>query len=480
MSKKKDVKKPKESKKLDAAFVKAVKVAASQSKEMDISLIDLTGWNPRGEDSYKDEAFGELKQSMKENGFFKHEPLLVRAVGDRYQLIAGHRRLRAAQDLNFKFVPVSIQYVNDQDAKLLIFLDNLHRKDFSPLEEAAGIKQVLDDGAVTQTELAKKMGMSQAYVANRLRLLEAPEELKAMIISQEITPSHVNVLLSFIGYSVFEDMITNLKEVLFDGPVTVKDLEDDIVWGTLRSSEAALNLDDFSYEIKKFRDFFDFGLCPDCNDFRQVLSYKDEKNRVCINQNCWSVKLAAAQKAYELAEDKKARNLLNKDKVDISKMSYGTYMVLKNASWDQTACTSCDKCKKDKDKELICLDVKCFDKKEKVWNTEKQRLLEVAEEVAEEEAWLICDHKLECLVAIDIKVLRSIVLRLAEGPLASIAEEGLKLWDGATDEEGNVDISKIPDDDIPKALIRLIVAENFECGDPTVEAMDKFLEELGV
>ncbi|KPQ41066.1 MAG: Nucleoid occlusion protein [Candidatus Methanoperedens nitroreducens] len=246
---------------------KPARLVQTMTHLVEISLIDLTGWNPRCEDSFKDEEFEELKQSMKENGFFKHEPLLVRPAVEafRFQLIAGHRRLQAAKELGLTEVPVCIQDINDQDTKLLIFIDNFHRKDFSPLEEAQGMKMILDDGAITQTDLAKKMGKSQSYVANRLRLLEAPEELKEKIISREISPGHIMVLLPYVGYPVFDSIFESMKEQIDNnGSVSIRELEGEVIENGIDNCDSVLDLDRFPYDTRHVREFFDFRDCETC------------------------------------------------------------------------------------------------------------------------------------------------------------------------------------------------------------------------
>ncbi|WP_179293898.1 ParB/RepB/Spo0J family partition protein [Candidatus Methanoperedens nitratireducens] len=119
MAKKKDVEK--DSKKESEEKVN-FKLVSKPVQMMDIGLIDETGWNPRSEESYKDEEYQGLLKSIKENGFYTHEPILLRPNGERFQVIGGHRRFRAAKELELKAVPVVVQEINDQDAKLLIFI----------------------------------------------------------------------------------------------------------------------------------------------------------------------------------------------------------------------------------------------------------------------------------------------------------------------------------------------------------------------
>ncbi|SNQ60861.1 ParB/RepB/Spo0J family partition protein [Candidatus Methanoperedens nitratireducens] len=352
------------------------------------------------------------------------------------------------------------------------------------MEEAQGIKQVLDDGVITQTELAKKMGKSQAYVANRIRLLDAPQELKDLIISQEISPAHVQILLPFVGYPVFEDIMKELKGH-FDAKreVSVVNLETQIIPRVFYQGKNVADLNGFSYDIRKLEEFFDKSQCV-CTDRIKVRGYYDGsgKRDFCLNKDCFSVKLAAAQTAYDLAKEKEKEELVTKKIVDTDKLDYGMYRTLRPVDtptdlqrWDQTPCSSCDSCKKGKDKSLVCLDVACYDKKEKAYNKEQNGLKK--EESLK--AWQICDERLKGVTGVDIKVLRSLLSKLANGMMGGSLDGAFTCWPGVEGED-EYDISKIPDEDIPKAFFRFILADRFEYSDPTVESMNKSLEELGV
>ncbi|VVB54280.1 Nucleoid occlusion protein [uncultured archaeon] len=448
----------------------------------DISLIDLTGWNPRCEDSFKDEEFEELKQSMKENGFFKHEPLLVRPAAEafRFELIAGHRRLQAAKELGFTEVPVSIQYISDPDAKLLLFIDNFHRKDFSPLEEAQGIKMVLDDGAITQTELGKKMGKSQAYVANRLRLLDAPQELKDLIISHEITPSHVNVLMPFVGYPVFGQFMENIKDHISDyGKVSVKDLEDDILPDSIRNNDSVLNLDNFDYDQRHVREFFDFLDCETCNHVVSVDQY-GQNIRVCLEQGCWYPRMTAAGELYNKSQEERKKKLLETpEDLKVDDLKYGEYETLniKYHPWIKN-CDGCDKRKIRDGKEMgneVCLDPVCYKKNDAAYTKEQQKI----EREEDKKAWELLDKRIANIVAFDQKQVRWLLDSLADKLWSEAMQIGLAPWDKVKRGE-SPDIKKVPDEDIPKAIIRSVIAREFISRKANHESMELILKGLGV
>ncbi len=472
---------------------KEVSGPVTKDQMMDINLIDLTGLNPRGEGSYKDEAFQELKQSMKENGFFVHEPLLVRPAGDRYQLVGGHRRLQAAKELSFEVVPVCIREISDAEVKVLIFLDNLHRKDLAPLEEAQAIKQVLDDGLVTQTELARKMGKSQAYVANRLRLLDAPQELKDLIISQEITPSHVNVLLPFVGYPVFESIMTCLKERVdhngnYEGPLSVRDLEQDIIGECVNEDDSILDsLDQFPYDIRRFQEFFDFSGCKGCKSIVMKKDYNDKEQRCCMDQGCWSVLLNNAKLKFgEAAAEQKKRLIDNPaEHIRTDEVPYNARKDLRWAVWHDdkevmAECSSCAKYKLDEDEDPTCLDVDCYDKKEKAWQREKNK--KAREE--DKQVWALMDEKLSGISGLGEKEMRYVVLELSENVIWSQAcKKAYKPWVHLVKKGHEMPgVADIPAGELVYLLLRLIIIQKMSGGDG-LASMDQFnraIEGLGV
>ena len=321
---------------------------------------------------------------MKENGFFEHEPILVRPAAEafRFQLIAGHRRLQAAKELGLCEVPVCVQEMNDQDTKLLIFIDNFHRKDFSPLEEAQGIRMILDDGAMTQTELGKKMGKSQAYIANRLRLLDTPQELKDLIISRKISPGHVMVLLPYVGYPVFDSIFNRMKEQIdSNGSVSIRELEGEVIENGIDNCDSVLNIDRFPYDMRHVREFFDFRDCETCQHV-VTRDVSGSPGRHCLKQECWYSRMTAAGELYNKAQEDRKKKVLESTPEDlkIDELKYGEYetLMIKYHPWIKD-CEGCDKRRTRDGKEMgseICLDPACYKKNDAAWEKEQQKLRE--------------------------------------------------------------------------------------------------------
>ncbi len=136
----------------------------------------------------------ELAQSIKANGIL--EPLIVRRVDQGYELIVGERRWRAAQKAGLKEVPVLVKEVEGADALEISLIENLQREDLNPIEEAEAFKRLSEEFNVSQEELGKRLGKDRTTVANALRLLKLPVEIKDQLIQNRITAGHARAILS--------------------------------------------------------------------------------------------------------------------------------------------------------------------------------------------------------------------------------------------------------------------------------------------
>jgi ParB family transcriptional regulator, chromosome partitioning protein len=137
---------------------------------------------------------GELAASIQESGMV--QPILVRRAGGRYQIIAGERRWRAAQQLGLPNVPVTIRDVPDDRLLELALVENIQREDLSPLEEALAFQRLQEELKLTQEEVARKVGRDRSTVANALRLLRLPREVRDLLASGGIDGGHGRALLA--------------------------------------------------------------------------------------------------------------------------------------------------------------------------------------------------------------------------------------------------------------------------------------------
>lgn len=159
---------------------------------LDIDQIKPNPYQPRIE--IKPETLLELADSIREMGII--EPLIVtEKEKDSYELIAGERRWRAAKLAGLKKVPAVIKEASPQQMLELAIIENIQRADLNPLEEALAFKQLADDYNMTHTDIAKKVGLSRPAVANKIRLLQLPENIKKGLLEGTISEGHARALL---------------------------------------------------------------------------------------------------------------------------------------------------------------------------------------------------------------------------------------------------------------------------------------------
>ena len=150
---------------------------------------------PRQE--FSEQELSELVDSIRENGLL--QPLLVRpdpARGERFQLVAGERRFRSIQRLDWTDVPVVVREMSDEALLVLALVENLQREQLGPLEEADGYQALVDRFGMTQEEVARAVGKDRSTVANMLRLLKLPPSIRKMLQRNELSMGHARALLS--------------------------------------------------------------------------------------------------------------------------------------------------------------------------------------------------------------------------------------------------------------------------------------------
>lgn len=146
---------------------------------------------------FSTEALADLVLSIKEKGVL--QPLLVRSNPKEeggYELIAGERRFRASKMAGLKEIPAIVKDFSDKDALEVALIENLQREDLNPLEEAEAYKRLLEEFKYTQEELSKVIGKSRSHLANMMRLIDLPDEIKSMVEKKELTVGHARALLT--------------------------------------------------------------------------------------------------------------------------------------------------------------------------------------------------------------------------------------------------------------------------------------------
>lgn len=168
------------------------KEAAGGVREVPVAKVVASPWQPRT--VFDSDALMELVESVKVHGVL--QPLLVREVGTKFELIAGERRLRASQAAMLKRVPVIVIDATDEKALEIALIENLQREDLNPIEEAEGYALLQKKFNLTQDQVAKQVGKARASVANALRLLELPDGIRKYIAEGLLSVGHAKVLLS--------------------------------------------------------------------------------------------------------------------------------------------------------------------------------------------------------------------------------------------------------------------------------------------
>lgn len=177
----------------DVARSSAAGLAARPGiEEIPINQIDPNPYQPRN--NFDEESLAGLTASIRELGVL--QPILVRQENeDRYAIIAGERRWRAAKRAGLQFIPVIVRQVNDELTLQHALVENLHRDDLNPLEEATAYQQLVEDFDLTQEEVAQKVGKSRSAVANLLRLFQLPPQVQRLVAEGRVSAGHAKALL---------------------------------------------------------------------------------------------------------------------------------------------------------------------------------------------------------------------------------------------------------------------------------------------
>jgi ParB family transcriptional regulator, chromosome partitioning protein len=170
----------------------------------DIAINDLipNPYQPRK--TFEPGKLKELINSIRESGVI--QPLIVRKAGEKYEIVAGERRWRAAKEVGLTFVPAVVRKYDDATMMEVALIENMQRSDLNPMEEAEGLRNMMDKLGITQAEVAKKMGMSKPAVSNSLRLLNLPDSIRKFVEKGDMTMGQVRPLLGIGDEKRMEEM----------------------------------------------------------------------------------------------------------------------------------------------------------------------------------------------------------------------------------------------------------------------------------
>jgi len=200
-----------------ATAVAPAPVAAGGLLQLDIDLIDPSPYQPRTR--FSESALEELAQSIRASGII--QPLVVRRIGSRYQLIAGERRWRASQRAELLRVPVVVREVTEEQALELTLVENIQREDLNPIEQARAFDRLMEEFHLTQDEVAARTGKDRVTVANSVRLLSLEAPLLSWIEEGKITAGHGRALLAIEDRKLRNDLALKASR----GKLTVRQLE---------------------------------------------------------------------------------------------------------------------------------------------------------------------------------------------------------------------------------------------------------------
>lgn len=186
-------------------------------RQISIDVISPNPYQPRM--VWDEQEMSDLAESIKSNGVI--QPIIVRPIGRRFQLIAGERRLRAAKLLSLKTIPALVRPASDEQLLELALIENIHRTNLNPIERAKAYQNYLNTFSLTQGEAAERLGEDRSVIANYLRLLDLPDEIKQMLIEGQLTMGHARAILALPT----DELRRKLANRAMTGRLSVREVE---------------------------------------------------------------------------------------------------------------------------------------------------------------------------------------------------------------------------------------------------------------
>jgi len=184
---------------------------------IEISRIEMGTHQPRR--SFDQEKIKELAESIRNIGLI--QPVVVTQSGEKYRLIVGERRLRAAKIAGLKEIPAFVKDYSEDKALEIALIENIQREDLNPIEEATAYKIILDREQITQENLSERIGKSRSYIANMVRLLDLPDEVQEHVSRGTISVGQAKAVLSLSDAGAMEKLVSRI----LDEQLTVRDVE---------------------------------------------------------------------------------------------------------------------------------------------------------------------------------------------------------------------------------------------------------------
>lgn len=202
---------------LNALFPDESLTKAESIENIRLKSIKVNPYQPRK--IFDENAIQELSESIKEHGIL--QPIIVRKVGTMYEIVVGERRFRAAKMAGLAEIPAVVRQLTDEESMEMAILENLQREDLTPIEEAEAYQKLMDNLALTQEQLAFRLGKSRPHIANHIRLLSLPDKVRHMITDGKLSMGHGRTLL---GLRKKEQILLIAEKTISEG-LNVRQLE---------------------------------------------------------------------------------------------------------------------------------------------------------------------------------------------------------------------------------------------------------------
>lgn len=182
---------------LDALFTDSSEAVSEQEAVQNVSLDEIVSKRDQPRKEFDEEKIDELARSIRGNGII--QPIVVRKSGSRYEIVVGERRFRAAKRAGLREIPAIIKQFPEEKLFDIALIENIQREDLNPIEEAQAYRAILQRDTITQEELSKRVGKSRSYIANMVRILDLPDDIKNHVSRGTISVGQAKAILSLQG-----------------------------------------------------------------------------------------------------------------------------------------------------------------------------------------------------------------------------------------------------------------------------------------
>ena len=251
------------------ALLESYSEEQEEKRVMTVSVYDIDTNPDQPRKSFDEEKLKELSASLKQHGIV--QPLIVKKHDDRFIIVAGERRYRAARMAGIKTVPCILSEAGEEQLQEISLIENIQREDLNPMEEAAAVKFLMDQHDLTQEEVAARLGKSRPAIANTLRLMNLPENIRALIKSGKLTSGHGKVLAGIDD----REMLMELGVKAAEESWSVRKLEDTV---RLLNGAKKRRKQPLSKELKQVT-----AALRDRLGARVSVSGNDEKGRIILH-----------------------------------------------------------------------------------------------------------------------------------------------------------------------------------------------------